>query len=275
MKYEAAGRSDNALQRVVFIIEFAQEFTQADYAFFDKNARNWRTELPRRSLTNAVLFTPGSNQVAASNENIVSCSYESMMPDGRIEFGLRFEERRILFLAGRYTRWSDIWPRAKKHLSNAISLVLDNNSIVSFGTEYNDLFRATGEYLDFDPKEILRTESQYIPPYIFNRNENFHFHTGFFETAICESAEETSSYRILTRINADLQDNDEEKARELSIVLFHQISLYREPWVGPKPLPKEILDRGLDNFVHLHELDKQVLQSILNEQMSLTIGLSE
>lgn len=268
MNYSSAGRSENALQRVVFIIQFQRDFSEEEFKLFDAHYKNWREELPRRSVSNAVLLQPGSNRVAYDEERIVGLSYEALMKDGTVEFGLRFDESRILFLAGKYTRWADVWPHAKKFLSEASGLVTSENRIISFASEYTDLFQAIGEYDEFNAEGILRRGSRYIPAHIFERSENFHFHTGFFETH-----DDPATHRILTRVNADLRDNDEEKTRNLSIVLFHQISAQHLPWQGEVDLDQEIINMGLDNFQRLHDIDKVVLSEILNETMSNTIGL--
>jgi hypothetical protein len=268
MEYSASGRSNNALQRVVFIVQFKKEFSEQDFVQFDKNSKQWRGELPRRSVSNAVLLQPGANRVAFDEERIVGLSYEALMKDGSVEFGLRFDENRILFLAGRYTRWTDIWPQAQKFLQSATDLVPKENPVAAFASEYSDLFRATGEYADFEASGILRLGSRFIPSHVFDRKENFHFHTGFFEMH-----SEPARHRVLTRVNADLRDNDEEKARDLSIVLFHQISAYRESWGDEIMLDDAILERGLENFVALHEIDKAILREILNDHISNGIGL--
>lgn len=268
MEYSASGRSTNALQRVVFIVQFKREFSEQDFAQFDKSSKQWRRELPRRSVSNAVLLQPGANRVAFDDERIVGLSYEALMKDGSVEFGLRFDENRILFLAGRYTRWTEIWPQAQKFLLSATDLVPADNPVVAFASEYSDLFRATGDYADFEASGILRPGSRFIPSHVFDRKQNFHFHTGFFEML-----DEPARHRVLTRVNADLRDHDEEKIRELSIVLFHQISAYREAWGDEIALEDAILKRGLENFVALHEIDKAVLREVLNDAMSNNIGL--
>lgn len=268
MEYRPAGRSANALQRVVFIVEFSKEFSKTDFEQFEKNSGTWRHDFPRRSVTNAILLQPGSNRVTVDENRIAGLSYEALMRDGSVEFGLRFDENRILFLVGEYTEWAEIWPRVSNHLKVAMELVPSDNPVVSFAIEYADLFRATGNYFDFDARCLLRFNSQYVPSHIFERTENFHFHTGFFQTL-----DDPAQHRVLTRINADLRDNEEERSRDLSIVLFHQISSHREPWGGEAGLSEKIIDRGLDNFVALHEIDKAALKEILNDEISGRIGL--
>ncbi len=268
MEYSPAGSGANALQRVVFIVQFSKEFSKDDFERFERNSGTWRDELPRRSVTNAVRLQPGSNQVTLDESEVTGLAYEAMMKDGSVEFGLRIDKSRILFLVGRYTRWGEIWSRANDHLKMAMELAPSDNPVVSFATEYTDLFRATGNYSDFDASCFLCPNSQYVPSHIFDRTENFHFHTGFFQTLY-----DPAKHRMLTRINADLNDNEEKRSRDLSIVLFHQMSSHREPWGGDAGLDKKIIDRGLENFVELHEFDKSVLKEILNDEMSTKTGL--
>ena len=268
MKYSASGRSTNALRRVVFIVHFRKEFSERDFAEFDRKSRNWRDDLPRRSVSIAVLLHTGSNRVDFDDEHIVGLSYETLLKDGSVEFGLKFDESRILFLAGRYTRWTEVWPQASKYLNTAMDLVSKDNPVASYASEYTDLFRATGKYTEFKAGGILRSDSRFIPSHVFDSSENFHCHTGFIETY-----KEPALHRILTRLNADLLDNDEERTRDLSIVLFHQISSHRNSWGAEVGLDNSILERGLENFVALHKVDKAILGEILNDTMSKNIGL--
>ena len=230
----------------------------------------WRDALPRRSVSKAALLQPGVHQASFDEEKIVDLSYEALTKARSVEFGLRFVGSQILFLAGRYSRWGKIWPQANGHLERALALVSEDNPVVSYATEYSYLFRATGNYAEFDASEILRAESKYIPPHIFGSKENFHFHNGFFDTL-----DEPARHRVLTRINADLRDNEDQKARDLSIVLFHQISPFHKPWAGGADLPGKILERSLQNFVAIHDIDKIILRNVLNDKMSRNIGLIE
>ena len=129
MQYIAECQGDNALQRVVFIVQYENNFSDEDFELFDRESSIWRENLPKRSVSNAVLVTPGS--LKPYKDKIVGLSYESFMRDGNIEYGLGFNENRIIFLAGNYTQWKDIWPHAKKHLENAGKLVSTDNPVNS------------------------------------------------------------------------------------------------------------------------------------------------
>jgi len=266
MQYTAA-QSTNALQRVAFIVEFSREFSEAEFRQFDDTSKSWRNEYPKRSVVNAASVR--SNQIMLDESKVVALSYEALMKDGSVEWGLKFDGNRILFFAGKYTRWNEIWPSVSRHLKPALELVQNDNPVISYATEYTDLFRAIGDYFCFDASHLFQRGSKYVPSHIFGRTENFHFHTGFFETL-----NEPAKHRVLTRINADLRDGAEKNVRELSIVLYHQISSCYEPWGGSAlRLDKKIVSRGLDNFAALHDIDKATLKEILNHDMSEKIGL--
>ena len=269
MQYSAKGRGNNALQRVVFIAQFSESFTDEDFRNFDNASRDWREKLPKRSVANGMVVNPATLKIASQDNQIVGLSYEALMKDGNVDFGLRFTENQILFMDGNYTQWASVWPRAQEYLEKAIGLVPETNSVLSYAVEYTDLFRAhAGEYSEFQASGFLRKDSPYIPKHVFNGNENWHFHTGYFETY-----ENPNPYRILTGIRANLTDNDEEKSRDLSIVLMHQLMSDREPWGSVKEIPASVRDRGIGNFEFLHKIDKDVLRQILNESMAKEIGL--
>ncbi len=262
----------NALQSVIFVVNFLRKFTTDEIGAFDDPSRPWKQKFPRRTVMNAVLLSPIENKLK-NDDRIVGIAYEKMKEDGSIELGLKFEDNRILFIVGTYTNWADIFPEVSEHLTLALALVSEDNPIVTYAMEYNDIFRATGNYFEFDASRLFQLKSKYIPSHIFERSENFHFHTGFFETR-----EDPVKHRVLTRINADLRDG-EKNIRELSIKLFHEIKSYQEPWTREylwereTQLDKQITQRSLDNFVDLHELDKIILKEILNHDISAKIGL--
>jgi hypothetical protein len=142
-------------------------------------------------------------------------------------------------------------------------------TIISYSSEYTDRFHGVGNYNDFDASKIFKSDSPYLSPHIFSRKKNWHSHTGYFEPNL-----DDDNYRILTRINADLIDNVEENAREVRLLLFHSIKGMAEPYSEePDPLPAEILNRGLQNFKYLHELDKNILREIVTQEMAAAIGL--
>ena len=264
----------NALKSVVFIVQFSQKFEETEWRVFDDSSQLWRQEFPRRSVINAVLVNPLKDQPITNTNKTVGISYERMHPDGSVELGLKFEENRILFIVGKYTNWADIKRQISPYLKSALELVSKNNSITSYAVEYNDIFFAEGNYSEFNARSLFQFESKFIPSHIFDRTENFHFHTGYFETF-----KDPVKHRVLTRINVDLKDSATKNVRELSIVLFHQILSYLEPWTSENrwiqepALHKQITDRGLENFVTLHEIDKTILKEILNDKMSTQIGL--
>ena len=195
-KYEPAGVGENALVRVVFVVQFAKNFTQDEFRKIDELAVTWRNELPRRSTDNALLFNPANNKATPDPNAIVGLSYEALMKNGNPEFGLRVEQSRIMFLVGEYTHWNEIWPIAKRHLTWAIEQVASQNSIINFSCEYSDLFRYTGEYFDFRSEGFFRDDSDLVPSFIFDQVLNFHFHSGYFT-----DLKSPDPHRILTRIN--------------------------------------------------------------------------
>ena len=271
MRYSANGTGENALQKVVFVVQFSEYFTNEDFQNFDRVSNGWRTKLSMRSVSNGVVVDPVTMQAVSEVKQPFSAAYETLTKDGPVEFGLKFEANRILFLVGSYTRWAKVWPRAQKYLREATALVPETNSVSSYAVEYTDLFRASeGEYSEFQPSEFLRKGSQYVPEHVFNGMENWHFDIGCFHTY-----NKPEPHMILTRIQANLEDNNEEKSRDLSIVLMHQFRGDRESWVGHKKLPDSIRDRALENFEVLHELDKKILGEIINDTMAKEIGLNQ
>lgn len=268
MEYSAEGRGSNALQQVAFVVHYEREFSDHEFEEFDKRYEVWKEDLPRRSKSNALLFQPGSQRIEFKKDTIGNLSYQSFLEDGSTKLELRLEGNQISYMVGEYTTWSDIWPRAQQHLQQAIDLLPEDNKVISYASQYQDLFRAKGSYADFQADAILCRESRFIPGHVFERKENFHFHTGYFE--LFNSPFE---HRVLTRINADLRDNVEMDSRDLSIVLMHQLFPCRGFKQSERNPYDELLGMGLENFAVLHELDKSVRLEILNDEMAERVKL--
>lgn len=268
MEYTAEGRGSNALQHVVFVVQYAREFSDEEFQAFDDAPKAWETDLPDRSKANSLIVASNPQRLELQGQQVGYLSYESKFDDGSTEFGLRLERSRIVFTVGKYTNWMEIWPKAERHLQQAMELVPEGNIIVSYASEYLDLFKAKGDYESFEANKILRRDSRLIPQHVFERRENFHFHTGYFEVF-----ETPSENRVLTRINVDLRDSADDEVRDMSILLFHQLVPSRKSEEYNQQSHETFLARGLKNFKLLHDLDKKVLLELLNDDMAQRIKL--
>ena len=234
----------------------------------DLGRETWRDILPRRSVSRGAMVDPNSPRILLDQSQIVGLSYEYLNADGSIQKGLRIEENRVAFLIGNYTHWDEIWPEIEGILRTVIDRIDDGNPIRAFSSEYTDLFVAEGAHEEFDASQILKAESNLLSGHIFERKLNWHMHTGFFEFI-----DDPAPHRVLTRVNLDLRDNSDKKRRELTIVLFHSLSGISTPFVGVDDLKDAISERGLENFRHLHDIDRKTVQKILCDDMLERIGL--
>lgn len=268
MEYRPAGKLDNALQQVAFLIELNEAFSQKELQDIHSKRSLWVESLPRISVNRGFVFQSARPNLELDDQTIVGLSYEYLKADGSIQSGLRIDGNRILYIIGEYSRWETIWPDVSSILNNIIEAVPEKK-IVAYSSEYTDSFLAVGSYFDFDATCILNKGSELISSHVFNRKLNWHSHTGFFE-----EISEPARHRTLTRINIDLKDKIDEQERELSIVLLLSMSGYMEPFATSSSVPKEVLERGLDeNFFLLHQRARDLMKDLLVEDMQRRISL--
>ena len=265
MEHAAVVRNAKVFQRVIFIVQYVRVFTNEEFNKIDEQSGRWKEELPKRSVAKTVRIHPGASQAVLEDEKAAGMTFEAVKKDGNIEYGLKFEENRIQFFDGKNALWTQIVPRAEVFLEQANALVSQENQVDSYALDYHNTFQVGGKYEPFDARNFFRIKSKFVPKHIWSNQENFHFHTGFFKTI--------NQYRVLTRINVDLRDNDENRTRDLAIAIFHSILSLREPWGKKLPLPENILNRGKSNFAKLGDLNDKVLKKLFNDEAVRRIGI--
>ena len=177
MKFVPAGKESNALVKVASIIEFENNLSQEDFHSIDSRSDMWNDILPRKSLYNGVMISPEGMTI---NKNLIeSIDYDSLTPDGSILKNLRIEKSRIIFITGKYNCWFKVWPEVEEIFSQVINSI-KQNSVRTYSSEYQDLFRLEGEYFENDLDGLLQPNNNLISSHIFSQKLNWHSHTGFF-----------------------------------------------------------------------------------------------
>ena len=271
MNYIPAGKANNALLQVAFIIEFERNFTQEEFQLVDNSHTNWKSSLPRRSVVKGgLILNPQSPQINLDQSVILGYKYDLFNEDGTICEGLHLQGNKVIYLVGEYTVWNEVWPKVTKILEPVLQLLPDSNNVISYSSEYTDLFLVQGDYFNNDPASLFSNDSDLIPKHIFERKLNWHSHTGYFE-----EIDEPVLHRHLTRLNIDIRDNSDLQQRELTMRLFHSIKSPQTPLSHESlPLPEEIASLGLDNFPILHFKARELLKKLLCNDMLEKIGIN-
>lgn len=271
MNYIPAGIANNALLRVAFIIEFERNFSQEELQSVDNNHTDWKSSLPRRSVVKGgLVLNPQSPQINLDQSVIFGFKYNLFNKDGTVREGLHLQDNKVIYLVGEYTVWNEVWPKATKILEPVLQLLPESNKVISYSSEYTDLFLVQGDYFNNDPTSLFRSDSDLIPKHIFKRKLNWHSHTGYFEEIVTPVL-----HRHLTRLNIDIRDNNNRQQRELTMRLFHSITPPHKPLSQESlSLPEEITSIGLDNFRILHLKARELLKKLLCNDMLEKIGIN-
>lgn len=269
MKYVPAGKANNALLQVAFIIEFERNFSQEDFLSVNSMRSAWFKELPRQMITDGLPSAPLFPNTHSSTGPINGLVYEELNRDGTVRMGLSIEKNKLIFLVGEYTKWNLVWPIVEKILKPVHQYLYRKNFVGVYSVEYKNLFLYKGDYFDSDISELLKPDNFLIPHHIFERKLNWHFHTGFFEEKV-----DPAAHRLLTRINFDMRDNLDSEQRELTLFLFFSLFPPGIPYSKTlQPLPDEIIFKGLDNFKTLHNNARETMKQLICKDVLKVIDL--
>jgi len=270
-----APRHDNhAIAEVAFIVTLAQRPENEQMSRFAASYEaEWKEELPiKDEITGQVLrfgnLPPNVPQVEqASLEGV---NFRTLQRDGSLDWQVTVDGQSIRAHCGSYSRWANVWPTAYSYLERATSsFVSPQNPITSFGLQYIDEFVWDGDLGDYDAALLFDAASQHVLSHMTRSGPMWHLHQGWFEheglvtegrrlekihiDAIQQKGQ-TDRYptRIDTTLRHDLSD------------LISDIAL---AFGGEESISWRVFDA-------MHVRNKELLKSVLTEEMAERIGLN-
>lgn len=269
MSFEPAGTNGNAILEVAFVIDFEKDFSQEELDWIDSKRDIWIRILPRRIIEPILDNIPPPffpNKI--ENNQSIGLSYQYLNPDGSIRHSLNVERNRIVYFVSEYTKWHEVWPPINGILEPIYNYLSSRMNVLSFSTEYLNLFVYSGKYLSVDLSKLIRENNGITPAEITERKLNWHLHTGFFG-----EENEPVPHRSLTRVNFDLRDRKYSNKRELILLLFQSLRPQNKESIPTSIyLHEEIKSLGLENFSTLHDKVRQVLKQLICDEMLNQIG---
>lgn len=260
----------HAIESVSFGVEWTQALPPAVMATLESvYEATIQSELPSKRPVQqlAVEFNPdGGNAVRSAQA--VGWTFERFAPDGRPARSLMLTPTTLAVTLHAYTRWEDAYASATELMRPFLPLIaVSTGGFSVLGLQYMDAFRITGEAQAFRADMLLRRNSDFLPASVFERSSLWHAHHGYFT----ELHDQSPAKRRLTVVNTDLID--EGQSRTLRILTMHRTMF------DPPLADVEQLYAGDDTQVHaamhkMHDENKHVLRSLLNDAMVQRVGLS-
>lgn len=254
----------HAISKVVFVLHISPSIT-IDEINEVKNAHEfWRDLLPAINEPKVISIAIDSEfeQPPPVPPPVFFTRYRS---DGNFELRLVVEHDNIIVECWQYSSWQLVWKRSRELLTKVADVLKDQTrQIRACSLQYTDEFIWTSkEQVDF--RELLDSNSEFIPPKIFDYGISWHLHQGWFHEKKMPIPGKT-----LERMHVSSRPFDER-----CIVQFENLIRY-DPQ-NPNILLSTAFDSESDDinkvFEELHKINKYLLKEFLHNQMSERIGL--
>jgi uncharacterized protein (TIGR04255 family) len=169
-----------------------------------------------------------------------------------------------------YTRWSAFRERLRTLLRPALEMSVQGAAIANVRLEYRDIFIFSGTPNDAATDDLLRKDSKFIAPHIFERSDLWHSHTGMF-------IPEPSAQKRLIQINIDANDvpsDSSSSRRAISILTAVQDNLDQ---ADSDELENEsnMGDIVADRFESLHAQSKTIFGQLVTPAVAKRVGLNQ
>lgn len=256
----------HAIQEVVFALTFVDEFSAAQLEALAAAHHRWKSELPKISKAGRLQISFGLVDVALPDPAVTmpaGVSFERIKPDGSLDWRLRADPKNIYVNCLSYTGWPDVWPKARRYLSDAAdALALNGNAVQSILLQYVNIFTWSGDPATYDASELLRLDRGMVPIKVFDAGHLWHVHLGWFR-----QDDSPAPGRILERINLDAVE-DAGGVPLVKVDSYLQLQL-------AEPIASAEFLNGSDErtFEALHDQTKFLLREFLTEHVADRIGL--
>lgn len=251
----------HAIIEVVIGLTFARPFYANEIEAFAKTHNELKAELPR--VNRAAVFNIAFGNNPPPTPPVGGVMFDRFKADGSIEWRLNVTGNSILVNCLSYTRWHEVWPRARDYLISAIRAVgSDDNPLVATTLQYIDMFAWEGAPEDYEISRLLDLSSDFLPSSLSERGQLWHLHQGWFVPVSVQPPR-----RTLKRIHIDALEQDASPMVKIDtyINLEHRLGV---------PIGHFTTDRFNAIFDDLHKQSTTMLAGILSEETRQRINLN-
>lgn len=256
----------HAVREVVFALTFSRPFNLGEVEKLDTAHDIWKAELPKKSRAQYLQIAFGPTTEAASSPSVGGVRFERIKADGSLDWRLGLEENFIAVNCLSYTRWADIWARARSLLQQAANVaVSEDNRTIGVGLQYIDVFVWEGDEGKCSPEQLLRRDSQFIPPNLWGKGPVWHLYQGWFRYDHLPAPG-----RLLEKVHLDAVEENKQFLVKIDSTL--RLDLETHVAAGPELFGGEppLIDRILDD---LHQVNKRLVGGFLSDDMIHRINL--
>jgi uncharacterized protein (TIGR04255 family) len=186
--------------------------------------------------------------------------FDRVRPDGTLEWRVRADDRAIFVNCLDYTRWREVWARSRAYLFQARALLsAPDNPIVSILLQYVDVFEWQGDVAAYTLADLLRRESPYVPPSLWDKGPLWHLYQGWYRSNDLPVRE---ANRLLERVHLDGVLDDQGRPT-VKMDTFLNLE-------ARQPLNQDSIDQA---FEGLHNVSSRLIGDYITTAIAQRIGL--
>lgn len=185
---------------------------------------------------------------------------------------LRLEAQAIVFRSQRYTRWNALWAEAGRYLEALLTCAGDAQ-IASLNLRYTDKFLWQSSARSCRSDLLLRRDSPYVAPRVFDADDLWHCHSGRFERL-------TDTVQRLEVVDLDCIDEGPDHSGmepKRAVLITTSVSdRFNRPGYYAVDFPaRQALTGVHEVFDNLHSQVKSVFSQIITDEIALAIGMND
>jgi len=250
---------------VVFVLTLQRNITEVEVGRLEAAHDLWKSEFPKMSRIQTITVAVGSGPSGLPTPPI-GISFDRYKTDGSLDWRVRVGEQQIVINCLNYTRWNEVWGRAKELLRQfSDTIAAPDNRVTGMGLQYIDVFVWEGNVEKYDVKQLLRDDSKMVPASIWDRGPLWHLYQGWFETEGLPRAG-----RLLKRVHLDAIEGNSQFSVKVNNTLrldMKTAAQLNKVFGGARPAIEKI-------YSELHVKSKRVLAELLIEEMAERIDLN-
>ena len=262
----------HAIEQVQIAINFAVPLDESSFSQVRQSMDSFKPKLPGGSELQsfAIAFGQVPAILGGAPSQVLTKGFvmQRMAPNGAIEAEVRIEPTSILFRTTVYSRWNIIWDEFAQYLKPIIG-TFAASPVMQVSLTFVDKFVWIGVPSLCRADLLLRAESQYLAPHIYEAKDLWHSHTGAF-VAVDEHT------KRLLNINADcLDEQTGDKQRRVVSISTILTDIFNQPGFTSLSLsPNDAFEKLQIRLGQLHNASKGCFGDVISDAMCKRIALS-
>lgn len=266
----------HAIEQVVLVLQTVNPLDDVALQEVREAADEFKGDMPGRAEIQRLVVPFGGpvavGPIPPSSTAGDSLRLQRVKADGAVESELLVGRTFVTFRTSLYTRWSAVWARASRYLSAIAPIYIARSPIAQVGLTFVDKFSWSGPPNECKSNLLLRPDSQYVCPHVYDAEDLWHSHMGMFLRV-------DDVTKRLINVNVDCVDenspDDPRRVRRVVAITTVLTDLMNQPGYRSLVLsqPRDAIEFVQTRIEQLHMMDKKIVNNVIKDEMSKRIAL--